>query len=184
MDTKVSKRNYCLQIQYFSTFLYLCSNLSCNKASNPWRTRPSYSTTKNSYVIHISEDGKKKISFIFNVFSKNISTLCNNNKAIQRGSTFQSNVPRFAKERCFSEGSQASPVCASVKINMFKTIGGGMILTGELPFQWTFCPLKLQMDWPRIKTGPPQWQGGRPTKLLAHDTDFVKAKRVWIKYKI
>ena len=86
MATKVSKRNYCLQIQYCSALLYLCTNLSCNKASNPWRTWPSYSTTMDSYVIHISEDEKKKISYTFNVLLKNISTLRNPNKVIQRGS--------------------------------------------------------------------------------------------------
>lgn len=143
MDTKVSKRNYCLQIQYCSTFLYLCTNISCNKASNLWSMWPSYSTTKDCYVIHISEDGKKKISFIFNVLSKNISTLCNLNKVIQRGNTFQSNVPWFATEHCFLVGSQASPVCSSDKTNMCKAVGGGMILTRETSVPVNVLPTKI-----------------------------------------
>jgi hypothetical protein len=143
MDIRVSKRKYCLQVQYCSTFLYHCTNLSCNKAPNPWRTWPSYPTTKDSYVIHIPEEEKKKISFTFNVLYKNIPTLYNPNKAIKCSSTFQSSFPRFATGHCLLVGYQASPVCASDKTNMCETVGDGIIFTEETSVPVNVLPTKI-----------------------------------------
>lgn len=141
MDIKVSKRNYCLQVQYCSTFLYHCTNLqSTQSLKNVTFISYNKRQLRKSYF----RGGKKKSSFTFNVLSKNISTLYNPNKAIQRGSTFQSNVLRFATERCFLVGSQASPVCASEKTNKCETVGGdGMILTGETSVPVNVLPTKI-----------------------------------------
>jgi hypothetical protein len=109
--------------------------------------------------------------------SKNISTLYNPNKAIQRGRNFQFNVSRSAKKHCILEGSQASSVCASDKTNKRKTVSGGMILIGETSVPVNVLPPKitnvLTQDQNRASA-----VAGRPAKFLTHGKAFVKEKRV------